>query len=75
MEPYVAPGEAYPNSGPLRGPASRPVKTTLRLEYGAGSAAPEEITMVLDSTHKTRSWVKPTIWLLSPPIPWASPST
>ena len=110
-----APGGARcitPQIGPLGGPApAGPRGPTSRIEYGAGSAAPEKTTIVLDSPHdrhishprdgagsevsphrlasllpshglrqtepsavkvgvcyisRTRSWVKPTIWLPSP---------
>ena len=106
---HRAPMRTPPSAAPTAGPR----RPTLRLEYGAESAAPEKTTIVLDSPHhrhishardgagskvsphrltsllashgvrqtgpsatyvsmyyisRTRSWVKPTIWLPSPPI-------
>ena len=102
-----------PIRAPRRPPPAGPRGPTLKIEYGAGSAAPEKTTIVLDSPHdrhishardgagsevsprrltsllpshgvrqtgpsavkvgvcyisRTRSWVKPTIWLPSPPM-------
>ena len=102
-----------PNSDPSAALPAGPRGPTSRIEYGAGSAAPEKTTIVLDSPYdrhishardgagsevsphrltsllpshgvrqtgpsavkvgvcyisRTRSWVKPTIWLPSPPM-------
>ena len=51
VEPQVAPGAPYPNSGPSAAPPAGPRGPTSRIEYGAGSAAPEKTTTVLDSPH------------------------
>ena len=51
MEVEVTPGAPYPNMDPSAAPPAGPRGPTSRLEYGAGSAAPEKITIVLDSPH------------------------